>query len=117
MGQVTINVNGRSYRFECGDGEEARLQELAAYVKARINTLAREYGNVGDERLMLTAALLISDELMDARAALAEKTVAAKASAIPQDNGESKRSAAANKREGDAIRSEHRRRIAAGGDI
>jgi cell division protein ZapA len=70
MGQVTVNVNGRSYRFDCGDGEEARLNELAAYVKGRIDALVKEFGKVGDERLLLTAALLITDELMDARASL-----------------------------------------------
>jgi cell division protein ZapA len=74
MGQVAINVNGRLYRFDCGDGEEKRLQELAAYVKGRIESLVKEYGKVGDERLMLTAALLITDELLDARAQLAELT-------------------------------------------
>ena len=72
MGQVAINVNGRLYRFDCGDGEEQRLRELAAYVKGRIESLVKEYGKVGDERLMLTAALLITDELMDARAHIAE---------------------------------------------
>lgn len=72
MGQVTVVVNGRSYRFDCGEGEEARLQELATYVKDRIDTLTREYGHVGSERLMLMAALLITDELWDARAAMAK---------------------------------------------
>ncbi len=72
MGQVAINVNGRLYRFDCGEGEEQRLRELAAYVKGRIESLVMEYGKVGDERLMLTAALLITDELMDARAQLAD---------------------------------------------
>ncbi len=71
MGQVTVNVNGRAYRFDCGDGEEARLNELAAYVKGRIDSLVKEFGKVGDERLLLTAALLIADELMDTRANLA----------------------------------------------
>ena len=80
MGQVAINVGGRSYRFDCGDGEEARLKELAASVKGRVDTLVREYGSVGDERLMLMAALLITDELWDARAALeaAQKQISLK---------------------------------------
>jgi cell division protein ZapA len=84
MGQVTINVNGRSYRFDCGDGEEARLKELAASVKGRVDTLVREYGSVGDERLMLMAALLITDELWDARASLeaAQKQVSLKDAAL-----------------------------------
>lgn len=66
MGQVAITVNGRSYRFECGDGEEARLKELAAYVKSRMDGLTREHGKIGDERLLLMTALLITDDLWDA---------------------------------------------------
>jgi cell division protein ZapA len=66
MGQVAVTVNGRSYRFGCGDGEEARLQELAEYVKSRMDALSSEHGNVGEERLLLMAALTIADELWDA---------------------------------------------------
>jgi cell division protein ZapA len=66
MGQVAITVNGRSYRFECGDGEEARLKELVAYVKSRMDGLTREHGKIGDERLLLMTALLIADDLWDA---------------------------------------------------
>lgn len=72
MGQVSVTVNGRSYRFDCGEGEEARLRELATHVKDRVDKLISEYGHVGSERLMLMAALLIADELWDARAAIAE---------------------------------------------
>jgi len=108
MGRVAVNVNGRSYRFDCGDGEEARLHELAAYVRNRIDALVREYGNVGDERLMLTAALLITDELLDARTAMAEKPAPA--------NSQGKEPAGAQRREEDVLRSEHKRRLAAGGD-
>ncbi|MCK5712386.1 MAG: cell division protein ZapA, partial [Hyphomicrobiaceae bacterium] len=67
MGQVAINLNGRSFRFDCGDDEEARLKELAAYVSSRVEDLTREFGNVGEQRLLLMAALYIADELWDAR--------------------------------------------------
>jgi cell division protein ZapA len=112
MGQVVVNVNGRSYRFDCGDGDEARLNEIAAYVKARIDALTQQYGHVGAERLMLMAALLITDELLNARAALAEKSDA-KSKVAAQPNGQT----GAEKREQEAIRSEHRRRVAAGSEI
>jgi len=68
MGQASVILNGRSYRFNCEDGEEARLKELAAYVKGRVDALTREFGNVGEERLVLMAAILITAELWDARA-------------------------------------------------
>src|SRR5262245_25616575 len=71
MGQVTVTLNGRTYRLRCGDGEEPRLLELAEYVRQRIDALAAEFGQVGDERLLLMALLLITDELWDARAGVA----------------------------------------------
>jgi len=122
MGQVAINLNGRLYRFDCGDGEEPRLEELAAFVKGRLDALSQEYGNVGDDRLMLTAALLITDELLDARAALEElaaESLAAhqgKAPANASLNGQAKVPAGGEKREQEAPRSEHRRKAAAGGE-
>ena len=74
MGQVAINLNGRSFRFDCEDDEEARLKELAAYVSSRVEDLTREFGNVGEQRLLLMAALYIADELWDARAEAAAKS-------------------------------------------
>ena len=135
MGQVAINVGGRSYRFDCGDGEEARLKELAASVKGRVDTLVREYGSVGDERLMLMAALLITDELWDARAALeaAQKQISLKDSALKDaairqamlEDAALKVSEPVNgyaaepgveAREADPAPTEYRRKLAAGGD-
>jgi cell division protein ZapA len=70
MGQVSVTLNGRSYRLACGDGEEGRLLELASHVKARVDQLTLDFGQVGDGRLLLMAALLIADELWDTRKAL-----------------------------------------------
>ena len=71
MGQVTITLNGRSYKLRCGDGEEARLLALADHVQTRLTDLTAEFGPVGDERILVMAALMIADELFDARDALA----------------------------------------------
>lgn len=71
MGQVTITLNGRSYRLRCGPGEEPRLIELADVVRAKLDGLINEFGQAGDDRLLLMSALLIADELHDARARLA----------------------------------------------
>ena len=70
MGQVSITLNDRVYRLVCDDGEEDRLVELATYVKDKVAHLTAELGHAGDERLLLMAALMIADELWDARAAL-----------------------------------------------
>ena len=67
MGQVNVNLNGRTYRLSCDNGEEQHLLEVAAHVKEHVERLTREHGQVGDERLLLMASILITDELFDAR--------------------------------------------------
>ncbi|MBS0244785.1 MAG: cell division protein ZapA [Proteobacteria bacterium] len=63
-------MNGKTYRLRCGDGEEARLSELADYLSLRIERLAMDFGQHGDERLLLMAALLVTDEMLDLKARL-----------------------------------------------
>lgn len=68
MGQVTVNINDRSYVIACGDGEEAHLKDLAAHINLRVTDLSREVGQIGEARLMLMASLLVADELSEALA-------------------------------------------------
>ena len=77
MGQIQVVMNGRSYRLACGDGEEARLQSLASMVKVKVDELALQFGQVGEDRLFLMSALLIADELLDARERLIVQSEAA----------------------------------------
>ncbi len=79
MGQATITINGRTYRLKCGDGEEERLLALADIVRRRVDSLAGEFAAAGDSRLLLMAALMLADELMDAQARLAPTELAAAA--------------------------------------
>ena len=68
MAQVGITFNKRTYRFACSEAEVQRLEEIANYLKAKLDSLTAEHGQLGDERLVLMAALTIADELFDARA-------------------------------------------------
>lgn len=72
MAQVEIQLNGRDYRVTCDDGQEARLQELAAYFDRHVSELADELGQIGDARLMLLSALTVCDELFETKARVAE---------------------------------------------
>ncbi len=67
MGQVAIPLNGKSYRFVCGDGEEARILALGEYLRAKLDSLGHGAGRPGDDRMLVMAALMIADELFDAR--------------------------------------------------
>ena len=69
MGIISITIQKRAYRLSCGEGEEARLKELAELVRAKANQLVAEHGRIGEEDLLLMSAILIADELWDERAA------------------------------------------------
>lgn len=72
MGHVTVTINGRAYKVGCGDGEESRLRQLADSLCIRVERLAQDFGQHGNERLLLMAALLATDELLEAKSRLAD---------------------------------------------
>jgi cell division protein ZapA len=64
---VNVTINGRQYRMACEEGQETRLIQLADDLAARIVRLREKFGEIGDARLVVMAALTVSDELLDAR--------------------------------------------------
>jgi cell division protein ZapA len=66
VSQVTATINGRQYRLACEDGQEEHLQRLAAQVDARVSELRGKFGEIGDNRLTVMAALTVADELSEA---------------------------------------------------
>jgi len=62
MPLVNVMVNQRAYTIACDDGEEDHLKELAEHVDAKVRELLGSVGQVGDQRLILMAALLLADE-------------------------------------------------------
>jgi len=72
MAQISIEVNGRPYAVGCEDGQEAHLLELARLFDHQVRQVSQDMGQLGDTRLFLMGALLLADELADARARLAQ---------------------------------------------
>ena len=70
MAQVLVTIAGRSYRMACGDGDESRLEGLAAIFDSRIEELRNAFGEIGDMRLHVMAALTVADELEETQARL-----------------------------------------------
>jgi cell division protein ZapA len=62
MGSVNATIAGRQFRLACEDGQEAHLQALAADIDARILDLRKRFGEIGDTRLTVMAALMVADE-------------------------------------------------------
>ena len=67
MSNVTLQIGGRSYIVACAEGEEAHVERLGEL----IDTKARELGpsSHNEVRLLLFAALVLADELHEARGA------------------------------------------------
>ena len=72
MAQVTVTIAGRSYRMACGDGDEPRLERLAAVLDGKIDELRGAFGEIGDMRLHVMAALTVADELDETKQRVAE---------------------------------------------
>jgi len=67
MAQVSVTIDNRKYRLACNEGEETRLEQLAAMVDGKIGELREAFGEVGDQRLVVMAALTIADSLKEAQ--------------------------------------------------
>jgi cell division protein ZapA len=65
MSHINVTINGRQYRMACEEGQEARLLQLAESFEARIGDLRGKFGEIGDSRLTVMAALTVADELLD----------------------------------------------------
>ncbi len=67
MPQVTVSIAGKSYRMACAEGEEVHLEGLARLLDGRIEEMRGAFGEIGDMRLQVMAALTLADELGEAR--------------------------------------------------
>jgi cell division protein ZapA len=66
MSHINVTINGRQYRMACEEGQEVRLLKLAENLETRIESLRGKFGEIGDARLTVMAALTACDELVDA---------------------------------------------------
>ena len=67
MPEVSVQIANRSYELACGDGEEERVQELAAYVDEKVVELRRQLPGTPEVKLLVFAALILADESREAR--------------------------------------------------
>jgi cell division protein ZapA len=66
MSQVSVTINGRQFRMACEDGQEGHLMNLARELENRISELRNKFGEIGDTRLTVMAAITVADELAEA---------------------------------------------------
>ncbi len=69
MAEVTLAIGGNSYTLTCRDGEEGHLRAMAAVIDAKATEARAAVGGLSEVRQLLFAALLLADELTEARRA------------------------------------------------
>jgi cell division protein ZapA len=67
MAQVNVTIGGRVYRMACDDGQEDHLMRLARDLDQKFAQLREAFGEIGDTRLAVMAAIMVADELSEAR--------------------------------------------------
>ena len=67
MSQVNVTINGRQFRMACEDGQEDHVTDLARDLDARIEGLRAKFGEIGDTRLTVMAALTLADQLSETK--------------------------------------------------
>ncbi|MFN3891624.1 MAG: cell division protein ZapA [Beijerinckiaceae bacterium] len=65
MAHVNVTIAGRAFRMACGEGEEERLEALARQVDAKIAEMRTAFGEIGDQRLTVMAAITFADDLSE----------------------------------------------------
>jgi cell division protein ZapA len=71
MPQVTVTIAGKAYRMACADGEEAHLAGLAQLFDGKIAEMRKTFGEIGDMRLHVMAAITLADDLAESRKRIA----------------------------------------------
>jgi len=66
VAQINVSINGRQFRMACEDGQEDHQLRLAKDFDERVGKIRTQFGEVGDMRLTIMAALTLGDEMSEA---------------------------------------------------
>lgn len=72
MPEVEVVLNNRTYPVVCGEGEEERVREVAAFIDARLAQVKAAAPRTDEAHLLVLVSLIVGDELLDAKAAAAQ---------------------------------------------
>jgi cell division protein ZapA len=78
VGQVNVTISGKTYRMACDDGQEEHLEALGQRLGETIELLRGQFGEIGDQRLTVMAAITMADQYSESERKLRalEKEVA-----------------------------------------
>ena len=65
MAQVSVSIDGKIYRMACDEGQEQHLTDLATRFDRYVTHLKSSFGEIGDQRLVVMASIMVMDELTE----------------------------------------------------
>ena len=65
MANVNIKFNNKDYLLSCDEGQEENLKELAIHLDLKYSELKKNLGNIGENKLLLIAAIQMVDDYFD----------------------------------------------------
>jgi cell division protein ZapA len=65
MAQVSVSIDGKIYRMACDEGQEQHLTDLATRFDRYVTHLKSSFGEIGDQRLVVMASIMVMDELVE----------------------------------------------------
>jgi len=65
MAQVNVTISGKTYRMACDDGQEVHLTALGERLNQTIEMLRERFGEIGDQRLTVMAAITMADQFSE----------------------------------------------------
>ena len=65
MAQVSVSIDGKVYRMACDEGQEQHLEDLATRFDRYVTHLKSSFGEIGDQRLVVMAGIMVMDELTE----------------------------------------------------
>jgi cell division protein ZapA len=94
MAQVNVTISGKTYRMACDDGQEDHLTDLANRLNRSIEQLRSRFGDIGDQRLTVMAAITLADQQEETERRLEEREAEIAGDANVRRDGRARREAA-----------------------
>jgi cell division protein ZapA len=71
VAQVNVSIAGKTYRMACEDGQEEHLGQLAERLNGMIEKFRGLFGEIGDQRLTVMAAIAMADQVDESQQRIA----------------------------------------------
>jgi cell division protein ZapA len=71
MPEVNVEIDGKKFRMACEDGQEEHLLGLAGRFSDQVTSLRGQFGEIGDNRLVVMAGIAVLDQLAESERRIA----------------------------------------------